>query len=149
MVAVWTQGTKFYREDAAQADTYNKIGGFTDLQPFSATVEQRDVTTLEDTVRQYARGLADYGEISGDLLFDPGDAAHDDAEGLMSLLADGENTFKFAIGFNTSAGDHMYGEGVLTGFQLQAGGNDSLKASITIKLSGRPTWNTTVPTAPS
>ena len=148
MAAIWTQGTTFWMETAPAAGTYKKVGGFVDLTPFSATVETRDVTTLEDKVRKYGPGLSDFGDVTGTLYFDPGNVDHDASAGLLSYFGDGSETIKAAIGFDTTAGDWMFFEGVLSSFQLQAAANDSLRATLSIKLSGEPTWSTTAPALP-
>lgn len=144
MTAVWTQGSTFWIETTT-ADVYQSVPGFTDMAPMSPTMETRDVTTLEDTAKKFAKGWIDYGDFTATLNFDPTDARHDAATGLLSKLHDTADTFKFAIGFASTPAQYMFCEGVLTNFALSVGANASITASVTVKLSGIPTWSSTAP----
>ncbi|MEM6670534.1 MAG: phage tail tube protein [Pseudomonadota bacterium] len=141
---VYTQGCQIYLEDASQADTYRPLSGVTDFQPISAGAELRDVTELVDTVRQFAGGLTDFGEMAGTINFDPEDADH------IRLFNGLGSTFKVIVGFESmTTPQYMAAEGVFRGLNVSMPQNDNVSAAISFKLSGTPTWGTVAPTPPT
>lgn len=141
---IWTQGTLLYFEDGTTPDTFHLLSGVRSLNPSSATVETIDTTTLEKTAREFIGGLVDYGSMTFQLDYDPNDTQHTRLRDKLGT----STPFKMAVGFPQAAtAQYIEVSGILESFNISAGANDTVKADVSIKLSGTPTYSGTAPTA--
>lgn len=143
---VYGQGTLLQMGDAA-----------TPTEVFTTIAEVRDITgpsisrdTLETTshdtsdYRTFIGGLADGGEVSFDIQFGPAVTTHIDTSGLLSKLVSSSlptTTTNFRIVMPGSKRWNF--AGIVTGFEMSAPIGDLLMASVTIKISGKPSLTAT------
>lgn len=102
--------------------------------------------TLESThhkspamYRSFIKGLKDGGEVSLDLNFDPANATHNAATGILADFADDDTISAWVVTFPDPAATQWTFDGIVTGFEPSAPFDDKLSATVTIKVSGQPT----------
>ena len=126
-------GTKFKRDDTVIAKVVSIDGPSMEREEIEVTAHDS-----EDGFREFVPGLADAGEISLELRFIPTDASH---LGLLSDFEDGtEKNYKLEFPDETE----WSFDGFPTSFEPTAEMEDVLSASVTIKLTGKPTLVTEV-----
>lgn len=111
------------------------VGGLTSISGVELSAETIDVTTLDSTggYREFIGGFKDGGEVS--------------ADGYLSDLGTAEATLVTKVGgdeedcvITFSNGATWAFNGVVTGFSTSADLEDAIGFSITIKVSGKPTF---------
>lgn len=102
--------------------------------------------TLESThhksiamYRTFIKGLKDGGEVSLDLNFDPTNATHNAAAGILADFANDTDISEWIITWPDIAATTWTFDGIVTGFEPSAPFDDKLSATVTIKVSGQPT----------
>jgi len=125
-----------------QTGTYTDLAFVADMQGPGINIETIDVTTHDsaDNFQQFLAGIADGGEVSFDLVFDPNLAGH---ETLYNDTAARQlhNFYLKAPGWvSTVAGGYFAFAGLLTKFDLTFPVKDKIGASVTVKVSGKPVW---------
>ena len=121
------------------------IGNLTDINGTDMSVETQEVTTLDDTAKDYIPGIFDGGEVSVSGFFEPGNtgqAAMDTA-----FRAGTESTF--IITFPTSMGATWTFTGYVTKMSSGASLSDPVKFDATILLTALPSLGTTATTGAS
>lgn len=151
MANLKTQGTQLWK--VSGATTSVEIGNITSFNPPSPASDEIDSTNLASTAKEFVQGLIDYGEGSFEVNFDPSSAAH---QAILTDLAAG-TTREWLIGFSdaTTAAPTVSGSafglpattrswvkfsGFIKGFTMQGGTNDLVKATLTVRNSGSPTY---------
>lgn len=151
MANLKTQGTQLWK--VATATTSVEIGNITSFNPPSPASDEIDSTNLASTAKEFVQGLIDYGEGSFEVNFDPSSAAH---QAILTDLAAG-TTREWLIGFSdaTTAAPTVSASafglpattrswvkfsGFIKGFTMQGGTNDLVKATLTVRNSGSPTY---------
>ena len=146
-----TQGTQLWMVTAATTSV--EIGNIISFNPPSPAADEIESTNLSSTAKEFVQGLIDYGEGSFEVNFDPSSAAH---QAVLTGLAAG-TTREFLIGFSdaTTAVPSVTGSsfgappttrswvkfsGFIKGFVMQGGTNDLVKATLTVRNSGSPTY---------
>ncbi|MFD9064183.1 phage tail tube protein [Kitasatospora purpeofusca] len=129
-------GTQLKRGDGATpSETFTGIGEMTSIGGPSLARDTYDVTThgSPDQWREFIGGLKDGGEVSGDVNYDP--SLHD------FLVADLEDKSPrtYQIVFPDPEQTTWTFKAILTGFEPSAPFDDKLSASLTWKVSGKPT----------
>jgi hypothetical protein len=83
-------GTELLIGDGASPEVFTEVALLREFTPPGLTVDTEETTNHSQTnyYRQFRPTLINPGELSGQLLFDPADATHDDSTGLLSLLLD-------------------------------------------------------------
>ena len=111
------------------------VGGLTSISGVEISADTIDVTTLDSTdgYREFIGGFIDGGEVS--------------ADGYLSDLGTAEATLVTKVGgdeeecvITFSNGATWAFDGVVTGFSTSADLEDAIGFSITIKVSGKPTF---------
>jgi predicted secreted protein len=126
-------GTQLLRGDGASTEVFIKVADVTSLTPPGLSRETLDVTSHDSTNgwMEFVGGLKDPGEISADVNYQP--AEHD------ALVADFEDVeprhYKIVFPDGTS---WAFGA-LLTGFEPDAPYDDKLAATLTWKVTGKPT----------
>lgn len=111
------------------------VGGLTSISGVEISADTIDVTTLDSTdgYREFIGGFIDGGEVSADgYLSDVGT----EEETLVGLVGGAEQSCDITF----SNGAKWAFDGVVTGFSTSADLEDAIGFSITIKVSGKPTF---------
>ena len=112
------------------------VGGLTSISGVEITADTIDVTTLDSDggYREFIGGFKDGGEVSADgYMSDKGT----DESTLIGMVGD-EEAKECEIAFPNGAKWEF--DGVITGFSTNAELEDAISFSITIKVSGKPTF---------
>ncbi|MCI0685726.1 MAG: hypothetical protein L0Y54_00595, partial [Sporichthyaceae bacterium] len=88
-----------------------------------------------DQWREFQGGLRDGGELTVDINYDP--TAH---AGLLADLED-ENPRSYQLVFPDTLSTTWTFKAILTGFEPDAPHDDKLTASVSFKISGKPTFS--------
>lgn len=152
MAVTKTQGTSLYM--VTGATTSALVGNITSFNPPSPTADEIETTNLASTAKEFVQGLIDYGEGSFELNFDTTSTAH---QGLLTTLQAGTSG-QWLIGFSDgtdaapSVTSSAFGTlpttrswikftGFIKALPMQGGTNDVLKATLTVRNSGQPTYS--------
>lgn len=119
-------------------DAYTTLGQVTSIQGLrggSATVI--DVSTLASTRREKRMGLADEGQVSADIFYDPDDAGHTFMEGLRAgrTLA----TFRVTIPDSGSPDTYFQFSGYVLDFPINLNVDEVVQGTVTIEITGAVT----------
>ncbi|MEV8552560.1 phage tail tube protein [Streptomyces glaucescens] len=127
-------GTQLERGDGAGTEVFTAIANVTNITPPSIERETIDVTAHDspDGWREHVGGLKDGGEVEIELNYDPRE--HD------VLVADFEDDAprNYRIVFPGTLGQWAF-KAIMSGFESQAPHDDKLSATVTFKVSGKPT----------
>ncbi|MDX2566090.1 phage tail tube protein [Streptomyces scabiei] len=130
-------GTQLQRGDGATPEVFTPLANVTDITPPGIERETYDVTAhdSEDAWREFIGGLKDGGEVELDLNYDPRE--HD------SLLADFADAVprSYKVVWPGTLGNWAF-KAIITNFEPEAPHDDKLAASVTYKVSGKPTITT-------
>lgn len=120
----------------------NYVAGLTSIGPPNKTAETLDTTTLDSDggYRTFIGGFKDGGEVQISGYFEPGDVG----QNALDAAYESGDVENFEIVFPADLGASWTFQGVVTAY---SGGNAELEELIgfeaTIKVSGKPTLNTT------
>lgn len=130
-------GTQLQRGDGAGSETFTAIANVTDITPPGLERETLDVTShgSPEAWREFIGGLKDGGEVEIEINYDPRE--HD------GLIADLNDTAprNYKVVWPQNLGDWAF-KAVMKGFEAEAPHADKLAASVTFKVSGKPTITT-------
>lgn len=129
-------GTALQRGDGATpTEVFTTIANVTSINPPSMERETIDVTAhdSEDAWMEFVGGLKDGGEVSADVNYDPSE--HDVLVGDF----DDEDPRNYRIVFPDDLATTWSFKAILTGFEPEAPYDDKLAASLTWKVTGKPT----------
>lgn len=129
-------GASLLRSDMASSPTFTELANVTSISGPSISRNVYDVTAHDsaDSYMEFIGGLKDGGELTFELNWDPTDSTHADlfsdlddlvARDYQLDLPQDIATFEFA--------------GFLTGFEAGLPVDDKLTASVTYKITGKPT----------
>ena len=129
-------GTQFKR-DSDGMGTFVAIANITDISGPSREREAIEVTAHDspDQYREFVKGLKDGGEVEIDINYDPRE--HD------ALIADFADAVprSYKVVWPGTLGNWAF-KAILTNFEPEAPHDDKLAASLTFKVSGKPTITT-------
>lgn len=134
MAAVNAFGSKLQYHNGA---IYVDVAQVTNISGPSVSRDSIETThhTSSGGFREYIPGLKDAGEVSIDILWTNTDTTH---AALYNQINGGQTgNGQYKIVFSDSAAFTFVGH--VTGFEATAPIDDSLTASVTIKVSGKPT----------
>ncbi len=128
-------GASFLASDMASSPTFAEIANVTSISGPSITRNTYDVTAHDSTgeYMEFIGGLKDGGEVTFDLNFDPDEATHQTLIGYLDdtvardyqvTLPDDAATFDFSA--------------FMTSFGLELPTDDKITASVTFKITGKP-----------
>jgi len=135
--------------DWAGGTSYVAIGQVRDIDGPSISRDSIDVSSQDSTNgwREFLPGLADAGEWSFDVLFDPTSTMHAGGEGtgmLGDFNNDGCTLAAWQLTLKICGGTAIWtADGFLTGFTQHVAFEDALKADVTVKISGKPVLTVT------
>jgi predicted secreted protein len=104
-------------------------------------LETVDVTAHDSSTsyyREYIAGLLDAGEVSMDLNFDPDGATHKNSAGGLLYTMEQRTLENWQIVYPDATAVAFVA--FVTSFEPDAPFDDKLSASVTLKISGKPTW---------
>jgi predicted secreted protein len=131
-------GTQLQRGDGATpTEAFTAIANVTDITPPGIERETYDVTAHDspDAYREFIGGLKDGGEVEIEINYDPRE--HDT---LIADFADADPR-NYKVVWPGTLGSWEFGA-ILTNFEPEAPHDDKLAASLTFKVSGKPTITT-------
>lgn len=129
-----TDGTLVQVGSLASPPAYATISGVMNVTPPSRTRKSTDVYIMDQVGPVTKTGNLESQELSFDLAYDPGDAAH---TGLFTALS-AKTTKYWRILFPTSPTAKMIFAGIVSAIEFDAAsaeGTDPLKVKVTVKLS--------------
>lgn len=130
-------GTQLKRGNGASPETFTALANCTGITPPGISRETIDVTAHDSSTAfmEFLGGLKDGGEFSTDVNYNPGQ--HD------FLLADLDDTAprNYKIVFPDQLNTTWSFTGILTGYEPDAPYDDKLSATLTWKVSGKPTFS--------
>lgn len=128
-------GTQLQRGDGQSPEVFTAIANVTSIKGPEIKRDTIDVTAHDstDAWQEFIGGLKDAGEVSLDVNYDP--AKHD------TLVADfdDESPRNYKLVFPVSPAVEWSVQAILTEFSSEAPYDDKLAASLTFKVSGKPT----------
>lgn len=133
MAGIDAFGTQLLRGDGGTPEIFTAIANVTSISGPGLSRETIDVTAHDspDGWMEFVGGLKDAGEVSADINYDPSkhdtlvaDFDDDEPRNYQLVFPDG-TTWSFAA--------------ILTGFEPEAPYDDKLAASLTFKVTGKPT----------
>jgi len=135
MPGVAAFGTQLLRGDGETEEEFVPIANVTSISGPELSRETIDVTAhnSEDAWMEFLGSIKDSGEVSVDINYDP--AQHDVLVGDF----DDDAPRNYQIVFPTTPTTTWSFAALLTGFSSEAPYDDKLSASLTLKVSGKPT----------
>ncbi|NUP21612.1 MAG: outer capsid protein Hoc [Streptomyces sp.] len=128
-------GTQFKRGDGAGPEVFTALANVTNVSGPGLSRETIDVTAHDspDQWMEFIGGLKDGGEVSLDVNYDPAD--HD------ALIADFDDDAprNYQVVFPDVDTTTWAFKAIMTGFEPEAPYDDKLAATLTFKVSGKPT----------
>ena len=132
-------GTTFKRGDGADPEVFATIAGVHSIGGPGLELETEDATAHDspNAWEEVVATIKRSGEVSLELRWDPGDSGHQD---LLSDLNSRAKT-NYQIEWPDSGNSTWDITGFVTGFEPEADFDGVLGTSVTIKLTGEPTFN--------
>lgn len=135
--------TQMQIEDSSNPGTYLTIAEVLTITALSLSTESVDVTNMDspDKFMEFIPGLRDSGEVSFDINYIFDEATHGSSTGILQDFVDVETTVRnFKIIFPDVGSTTWSFAGFVTGFTLNDPVDAAVTASITIKVTGKPTF---------
>lgn len=129
--------------DGASPEVFTSVAFVSNISISGYSVDSVEVTTHDSPngFREYIAGLADGGEVSFDLVFDPANATHNETTGGLKAIMDSKAVKNFKVEFPLSPVKTWAFAGFLTSFEIEASMEEALSGSVTIKVTSKPVLN--------
>lgn len=142
--AVFGYGAKLQMSDMAETATFTAVAEVESLSGPSLSADEIDVTTHDSTdgYREFIQGLKDAGELTVEGNFIPTEDTHKES-GDPSLL-DAYNSgvlTDFKLVFPDTNATEWAFSAIVSGFEVDIPVDEKMTFSCTLKLSGKPTFN--------
>jgi predicted secreted protein len=133
-------GTALKKGDAASPEVFTAVAYVSNISISGYSVDTVEVTTHDsaDGFKEYIAGLADGGEVSFDVVFDPSNSTHNETTGGLKAFMDAKTVVNWKVEFPLSPVKTWAFSGFLTSFELEAPLDDALAGSMSIKVTGKP-----------
>jgi predicted secreted protein len=140
-LAVSAFGTLLKIGDGASPESFVTIAELRTISGPSLSAETIDVTTHNTATpfRRHIAGLLDGGDVSFDINFIPTETTHGYGAGLLKDMTD-RTRRNFQIIFPDTGTTTWLLPAIITAFAMSSDPADVLKASVTIKVAGPPTF---------
>jgi predicted secreted protein len=126
--------------DGADPEVFTAIANVHNLGGPEITKAALDVTAHDGNGwMDFVGNLKDGGEISLELNWDPGEATHDLATGLLGSLVNESQPTNWQVVWPDDASTTWDIAAIVTAFGPSAPVDEKLTASVTLKVSGQPT----------
>lgn len=136
--AVNAFGTLLKLGDGAAPEVFTTIAEVKDITGpgFEASTNEATNHSSAGAVREWLAGMLDAGEVSFDLNFLPNHATQDETTGLLSeFLSRSVSNYQLIF-----PNGQINFKALVTGFEPSAPVDDVLTASVTLKVTGLPTF---------
>jgi len=135
------KGTLIKQGDGASPEVFTTIAQVVGLGGPSISLDPLDVTNHSSVEgwKEFVGGLLDGGELTLEINFDPADGTHDSTTGLIKDMTD-RTVRNFQLVFSDTANTTWTIPALVTGFEPAAPVDGKLSASVTLKVSGKPTF---------
>ena len=133
-----TRGSQLSIGTAGDTPTFTAVEGVASINIPGLTKDEIEVTDLNSTAKEFIDGLGDAGELSFEILLEPGTVAGQYAPGQEALKAaheDGGN-LPFRIALPAAFGITYEFDGFVRTFSERLEQNDAARADVTIRVSG-------------
>lgn len=132
-------GTLFASGNGASPEVFTTLAEVTNITPPGWSRDAVDATHEQSPSahREFIAGLADAGEVSLDINYAPGGTAQASLEA-EKILQGSSAAINRRITFPD--GSYVTFVGILTGFEPDAPIDDKMAATVTLKVSGVPTF---------
>lgn len=142
MPAVFAQGTLLKKGDGGGPEVFTTVAMVKSITGPTLQGEDIDITNQDSPggFREFINGLIDPGELSFEINYDPGDATHDAATGLLGDLTS-RSVINWELIFPDTGSTKWTFSGSVKSFEANIPVDDVLSASITIKITGLPVFN--------
>lgn len=139
--AVPSHGTQLQIGDGGSPETFTTIAEVLDISGPSVEVDTEDVTSHDSGGwREHIATLVDAGEVEFEINFIPGNATHGPTAGLWQKLVNrAKGNYKLI--FPTTPVTTCQFSAYVTNFELEAPVAGVLRASVTLRVIGAPTWS--------
>ena len=139
--AISAFGTLLQVGDGAVSEAFTTIAELRSLKGPSIKADVIDVTTHNTATpfKRFISGLLDGGDVTFDVNFIPQDPTHSYSAGLLADMLN-RTRRNFQIVFPDVGTTTWLIPGIITGFDMTSDPTDVLKASITVKVAGPPTF---------
>lgn len=132
-------------DTVASPDAWVTIGEVKNITPPQFSRDAVDATHTEspDGFREFVAGLSDAGEMSCELNLVPDSYTMDLILGTFSTREPQQFRILFADGTQTGPSptcSRFTANGIVTGFPLEAPMDDVMSATLTVKITGKPTF---------
>jgi predicted secreted protein len=132
-------------DTSVSPDTWTSVGEVTNITPPSYARDAQDATHTESTEgwREFIPGLKDAGEVSCELNLVPDSTTVDLVLAQFNSDTLTQARILFADGTQTGPSptcSRFTCSGVITGFPMEAPMDDKMTATLTLKISGKPTF---------
>lgn len=138
--AIHAQGTLLQRGDGASPEVFTTVAEVGSISGPSLTADLIDVTnhSSPSRFREYIQGLKDGGELTFDLNYQPTEATHNNATGVLGDWNTGARK-NYRLRFPTTPTVDWLLPIIVTNFEMNADVAEQLKASVTMKVVSAPT----------
>lgn len=138
--AIHAQGTLLQRGDGATPEVFTTLAEVGSISGPTLQADLIEVTNHSSPSRfkEYIQGLKDGGELTFDLNYQPNEATHNNATGVLGDWNSGARK-NYRLRFPVSPTVDWILPVIVTNFEIDAQVAEQLKASITLKLVSAPT----------
>lgn len=130
MAAISAQGTTFTFSDGTTGQVVGGIQSFT----MDSTAEEREITTLASTAKEYKIGLQDNGTLSLSVLYDRSDA------GIAEMITARASNLVREVVMTLSSGEIATFNTLVKSLPIDAAADDDLKSTIDLRITGPIVW---------
>lgn len=126
--------------DGAGSETFTTIAQVVNIGGPGLKMDTLDVTNHSSTDgwKEFVGGLLDGGEVSLEINFDPTAATHKLSTGLLKDMS-ARTVRNFQLVFSDTGGTTWSFAALVSGFEPAAPVDGKLSATVTLKVSGKPT----------
>jgi len=134
------KGTLIKKGDGASPEVFTTVAQVVTIGGPSLAQDPIDVTNHSslEAWKEFVGGLKDGGEVSLEINYDPATPTHNATAGLIKSLED-QTVDNYQIVFSDTANTTWTIPALVTGFETGAPVDGKLSASVTLKVSGKPT----------
>jgi hypothetical protein len=119
---------------------YSRISNVRDLNGPGLMSDPIDASHRGQLYKNYLPGRRDGGDMTFELVWDPGDSTHNnDQGGLLNVIHEGRKV-NFRVTFPDAASTTCTFEGFVTRYEIKSPLDGFLGADVTVKINGALTW---------
>lgn len=134
--AIQSQGVVIQVTDGGSPTEYQTVPNVTDFNGPGGQASVIDVSNLASTAREKMMGLADEGQVTLTLNWDPDDIVHQ----LLRTLRTNRTRAEFKVTLTDGTPAVATFGGYVLGVALSGSVDQAVKAAITIEVDGSVTW---------